>query len=123
VAFLKPDTPSGDKFEGKSTIYVDDFEGSQTMIDMRSAQSWSLSSTPERSATSTYNFNASANDLSYGYKRAKMSWYSIDPTFYASRPSGISIQDISLNSTRRIYSEELYPVTDIAIGQTQIVNT
>ena len=123
VAFLKPDTPTGDKFDGKSTVYVDDFEGSQTMIDMRSPQSWSLSSTPQRSPTSLFDFNASAIDLSYGYKRAKLSWYSIDPTFYASRPDGVSIQDISLNATRRIYSEELYPVTDIAIGQTQIVNT
>jgi cell surface protein SprA len=123
VAFLKPDTPRGDQFEGESTIYVDDFEGSQTAIDMRSPLSWSLSSTPDRSLTSTYDFNANANDLSYGYKRAKLAWYAIDPTFYITRPSGISIQDISLNSTRRIYSEELYPVTDIAIGQTQIVNT
>jgi len=123
VAFLKPDTPDGDKFQGESTIYVDDFEGSQTSIDMRSPFSWSLSSTPEKSVRSSYDFNASATDLSYGYKRAKLSWYSIDPTFYASRPSGLSIQDISLNSTRRIYSEELYPVTDIAIGQTQVVNT
>ena len=123
VAFLKPDTPDGDKFQGESTIYVDDFEGSQTSIDMRSPFSWSLSSTPEKSVRSSYDFNASATDLSYGYKRAKLSWYSIDPSFYASRPSGLSIQDISLNSTRRIYSEELYPVTDIAIGQTQVVNT
>jgi cell surface protein SprA len=94
VAFLKPDTPDGDKFQGESTIYVDDFEGSQTSIDMRSPFSWSLSSTPEKSVRSSYDFNASATDLSYGYKRAKLSWYSIDPTFYASRPSGLSIQDI-----------------------------
>jgi len=123
VAFLKPDTPEADKFQGESTIYIDDFEGSQTSIDMRSPFSWTLSSTPQKSATSTYDFNADATDLSYGFKRAKLSWYSIDPSFYASRPSGISIQDISLNSTRRIYSEELYPVTDIAVGQTQVVNT
>jgi cell surface protein SprA len=123
VAFLKPDTPDGDKFQGESTIYVDDFEGSQTSIDMRSPFSWSLSSTPEKSIRSSYDFNATATDLSYGYKRAKLSWYSIDPTFYVSRPSGVSIQDISINATRRIYSEELYPVTDIAIGQTQVVNT
>ncbi|MES2545073.1 MAG: cell surface protein SprA [Bacteroidota bacterium] len=123
VAFLKPGTPKADQFEGQSTIYVDDFEGSQTAIDMRSPTAWSLSSTPERSTTSTYDFNAAANDLSYGYKRAKLSWYSIDPTFYASKPSDVSVQDISLNSTRRIYSQELYPNTDIAVGQTQVINT
>jgi cell surface protein SprA len=41
VAFLKPDSPKADQFEGESTIYVDDFEGSQTTIDMRSSYSWS----------------------------------------------------------------------------------
>jgi cell surface protein SprA len=40
---LKPDSPKADQFEGESTIY-DDFEGSQTTIDMRSSY-WSLSST------------------------------------------------------------------------------
>ena len=123
IAFLKPDTPKADKFQGEATIYVDDFEGSQTSIDMRAPYSWSLSSTPDKSTVSSYDFNATASDLSYGYKRAKLSWYSIDPTFYATRPSGLSVQDISFNSTRRIYSEELYPATDIAIGQTQVVNT
>ncbi len=123
VAFLKPDTPQGDRFGGESTVYVDDFEGSQSSIDMRSPASWYLSSVPSKSNTSIYDFNAEANDLSYGYKRAKISWYTIDPTFYASRPAGTTIEDISYNSTRRVYSEELYPVTDIAIGQTQVVST
>ncbi len=63
------------------------------------------------------------NDLKYGDKRAKLSWYSIDPIFYQQRPSGISTDDLSLNKTRRVYSEELYPVTDVAIGQTQVINT
>nr|WP_324219010.1 cell surface protein SprA [Flavobacterium sp.] len=127
VAFLKPDTPKGDQFEGESTIYVDDFEGSQTTIDMRAPSAWSLSSTPVTPLTpspfGSYNFNENAVGLPYGFKRAKLSWYSIDPTFYASRPTDISIQQISLNATRRIYSEELYPLTDIAVGQTQVINT
>ncbi|RTY90058.1 cell surface protein SprA [Flavobacterium sp. GT3R68] len=130
VAFLKPDTPKGDQFEGESTIYVDDFEGSQTTIDMRGPSSWSLSSTPVTpeipSPFGTYDFNEHPNDpyeLDYGFKRAKLSWYTIDPTFYASRPAGISVQDISTNATRRIFSEELYPVTDIATGQSQVINT
>lgn len=123
IAFLKPDSPKADQFQGESTIYVDDFEGSQSTIDMRSPYSWSLSSTPVNDAESMYNFNESANDLSYGFKRAKLSWYSIDPIFYTQKPSGITNDDLSLNTTRRIYSEELYPLTDIAQGQSQIVNT
>ncbi len=54
-----------------------------------------------------------------------MAWYSIDPIFYAvsSQPDGISKQDLSSNRTRRVYYEELYPVTDVAPGQSRVVNT
>jgi cell surface protein SprA len=123
IAFLKPDTPKADQFQGESTIYVDDFEGSQSTIDMRSPLAWSLSSTPVNDSESRYNFNESANDLTYGFKRAKLAWYTIDPVFYTQKPSGISNNDLSLNSTRRIFSQELYPLTDIAQGQTQVINT
>ena len=124
IAFLKPDTPKADQFQGESTIYVDDFEGSQTTIDMRSPISWFLSSTPERNATSSYlDFGASSSGLEYGYKRAKLSWYNIDPTFYTQRPAGITDNDLSLNTTRRVFSSELYPVTDVVQGQSQVINT
>jgi len=123
VAFLKPNATKADSFQGESTIYVDDFEGSQSTIDMRSAFAWSLSSTPDRNSNSPYNFNADSNELNYGFNRAKLSWYSIDPVFYTQKPSGISNDDISLNTTRRIYYEELYPQTDIPQGQTQVVTT
>lgn len=123
VAFLKPDTPKTDRFEGESTLYIDDFEGSQTTIDLRAPLSWYLSSTPENNGESTYNFNASATGLDYGYKRAKLAWYTIDPLFYAQRPSGVTAQETAYNSTRRIYFDELYPDTDIAVGQTTVVST
>ncbi|WP_417942138.1 cell surface protein SprA [Flavobacterium sp. RS13.1] len=123
VAFLKPNTAKASDFEGESTIYVDDFETTASTIDLSSAYSWSLASTPGNTASSMYNFNESANDLSYGYKRAKLAWYTIDPVFYTSKPSGISNDDLSLNSTRRIYTEELYPNTETASGQSLVVNT
>ena len=123
VAFLKPDAPKASDFEGEATIYVDDFEGSQSTIDMRSAYAWSLASTPYINSAGDNTFGADFNTLNYGYKRGKLSWYSIDPIFYTQKPSGISNDDLSLNTTRRIYSKELYPNTDIAQGQLQVINT
>lgn len=118
IAYLKPGASKTSNFNGESTVYIDDFEGSQTTIDMRAASAWSLASTP-------FDFGGELveGDLAYGYKRAKMSWYSIDPVFYTQSPTGISNQDLSLNKTRRIFSNELYPQTDIAQGQTQVVST
>lgn len=120
IAYLKPDTPKADQFEGESTIYVDDFEGSQSTIDMRSPYSWSLSSVP---AISDNDFGSELTGIQYGYKRSKLAWYSIDQTFYADRPTGISNDDLKFYNSRRIYSRELYPVTDIAVGQQTIINT
>ena len=123
IAFLKPDAPKASDFEGEATIYIDDFEGSQSTIDMRSAYAWSLASTPFVTSINDNTFNANSATMDYGFKRAKLSWYTIDPIFYSSKPSGISNDDLSLNTTRRIYSKELYPNTDIAQGQIQVINT
>lgn len=81
VAFLRPDAPKASDFEGEATIYVDDFEGSQSTIDMRSAYAWSLASTPFINTAGDPTFNANFDDLRYGYKRAKLAWYTIDPIF------------------------------------------
>lgn len=128
IAYLKPDSPKADQFDGESTVYIDDFEGSQTTIDMRSPFAWSLSSVPVSNAQSGFDFGQMeggvfAEGLAYGFKRSKLSWYSIDPTFYVQRPSGVSEDDLKLYSTRRIYSRELYPETDIAVGQQTVINT
>ncbi|WP_281636377.1 cell surface protein SprA [Flavobacterium marginilacus] len=122
-AYLMPNASKGDKFEGESTIYVDDFESSQSSIDLRSPYAWTLSSTPANSSRSAYNFNGNSEGLDYGFKRGKLSWYSIDPVFYTSKPSGITNDDLSTNATRRVYSEELYPLTDIVQGQSLVVST
>ena len=126
VAFLKPDASKNDAFEGESTVYVDDFEGSQTTIDMRSPLSWSLSSTPKRPTNPTgqyyEDFGSAEIDRKYGYRRGLLNWYSIDPTIYQS-PGNIGPDGISTNSTRRIYMRELFPNTSIQIGQSQVINT
>lgn len=133
IAFLKPDAPKADRFQGEATVYIDDFEGSQTTIDLRSPLSWTLSSTPKWQAGVDYEDfaipqNPPSTDvdpikLGYGYRRAKLNWYTIDPTLYVQTPGEIGTDGISWNSTRRISSNELYPNLDIAAGQTQVINT
>jgi len=124
-AYLKPGNSKTDQFNGEATTYIDDFEGSQSTIDMRSPLAWTLASVP---LEDNYDGDPTANEppvdvLSIGDKRAKMSWYSIDPIFYTQPPGGISDDDLSFNKTRRVYSRELYPVTDIAQGQTNVIST
>lgn len=125
IAYLKPGASKADQFNGEATSYIDDFEGSQSTIDMRSPQAWSLASVPLEGA---FDGEITANEppvdaLNVGFKRAKLSWYTIDPVFYIQPPSGISDNDLSFNKTRRIFSRELYPITDIAQGQSTVIST
>ncbi|MBO0322859.1 cell surface protein SprA [Muricauda sp. CAU 1633] len=117
VAFLKPNSPKNADFQGETTTYLDDFEGAQALIDIRSSLGWTLASPPVE-------FLQDRTDIDVGYERAKMAWYTIDPIFYTNqRPSGLSDNDISLNTTRRVFIDEVFTETDIAQGQTQVQST
>ena len=116
VAWLKPNSPKNADFQGETTTYLDDFEGAQALIDIRSSLGWTLASVPLEFAEGKDNFET-------GYERAKMSWYTIDPIFYTNqRPAGVTDSDMSTNETRRIFINRLFQ-QDVAQGQTQVQNT
>ncbi|PXX28885.1 cell surface protein SprA [Arenibacter sp. ARW7G5Y1] len=116
VAFLSPSSPKNADFEGETTTYLDDFEGAQSLIDIRSFLGWSMASPPVEFATTT-------NSVESGYGRAKMAWYTVDPIFYSNqRPTELSDDDISTNETRRIYIQDVFN-QDVAQGQTLAQNT
>lgn len=118
-AYLLPGAPKVSDFGGKTTVYVDDFEASQTANDISAPQSWFLSSTPVEA-----NLGGESDGLAYNFKRAKLAWYTIDPVFYSSqRPSGINDRDLSSPFTRRVFREEIFPQQDIIQGQTQALFT
>ncbi|MFX0555463.1 cell surface protein SprA [Maribacter sp. CXY002] len=127
VAWLKPNSPKNADFQGETTTYLDDFEGAQALIDIRASLGWSLASTPLEFATGGQLAGSSPEDpanLENGFGRAKMAWYTIDPIFYTNqRPSTISDNDISINPTRRVFIDEVFPQTDIAQGQTTVQGT
>jgi cell surface protein SprA len=118
-AYLFPGSPSGDDFNGRATAFVDDFEGSQTTINILNPTAWFLASTPVEFGNPN-----STQPLDLNFRRAKMAWYTIDPLFYGSqRPDGLSDQDVSDPRTRRVFIEEIFPQTDIQQGQQQVINT
>lgn len=127
VAMLKPNSPKHADFRGETTTYLDDFEGAQALIDIRSSLGWSLASPPLEflpGGQLAGNSPDDPNNLQNGYGRAKMAWYTIDPIFYTNqRPSGVSDNDVSLNATRRVFIDEVFPQTDIAQGQTTVQST
>ncbi|OBX23814.1 MULTISPECIES: T9SS outer membrane translocon Sov/SprA [Bizionia] len=119
-AYLAPGSPKGTDFQGEATSYVDDFEGSQNNIDLKSPQSWFLSSRPR----GINGNNDDQNGIAQGFDRAMLNWYTIDPVFYSSRsPDGISDDDISDLFTSRVFINELFPAQDIAQGQSTVLYT
>lgn len=120
-AYLLPGAPKGTSFNNEVTSYIDDFEGTQNGIDLKSPQSWYLSSRPINLNNSTANDVAG---LQNGYGRALLNWYSIDPIFYGrQRPDAISNEDVSDIYASRVFIGELFPQLDIAQGQTTVINT
>tara|TARA_B110000483_G_scaffold148015_1_gene176575 strand:+ start:698 stop:7825 length:7128 start_codon:yes stop_codon:yes gene_type:complete len=124
VAYLVPGAPKGTDFKGEVTSYVDDFEGTQNIIDLMSAQGWSLSSRPKNLGLLYNDGVEDANGIQNGYDRALLNWYSIDPIFYSSiRPSDINDDDVSDPYTRRIFIDEIFPQIDIVQGQLSVINS
>ncbi|AKA35546.1 cell surface protein SprA [Flagellimonas lutaonensis] len=127
VAVLKPNSPKNADFQGETTTYLDDFEGAQALIDIRSSLGWTLASPPLEFFPGNQLPGSSPedpNNLLSGYGRAKMAWYTIDPIFYTNqRPAGVTDADISLNATRRVFIDEVFPQVDIAQGQTTVQGT
>ena len=123
VAYLLPGSPSGTDLEGEATSYIDDFEGSQNAIDLRSQQSWYLSSRPIGLGVST-NPDEDDNGIQNGFQRAMLNWYTIDPVFYTSqRPDGITDEDMSSLYTSRVFIDELFPERDVVQGQNTVIYT
>ncbi len=119
AAFLIPGQPRGTDFNGEATSFIDDFEGSQTNIDISSPLQWQLSSVPIGFGGELGNTN-----IQSGFRRSRLAWYSIDPIFYNNqRPAEINDDDLSSPFTRRVFRDEIFPNQDIVSGQTQALFT
>ncbi|GAB2696488.1 cell surface protein SprA [Mucilaginibacter koreensis] len=121
-AKLFPGNPSALNFAGskKGTSYLDDFESSQSIIDLKSAINWQISSTPQLFPESQL-----FNDLSYGYNRARLAFYNIDPIFYTNSSSLLSNSRIELSNhyVRQVLENEVFPYKQSVTGQPLILPT
>lgn len=96
----------------KGNSYIDDFEGSQSTIDLRNQSSWSLASVPQNQPAL---FSEAGLDSTYsGFRRAKLAWYVIDPLFYrndGTTPTHIA-NDKAMQSNsymRSVQETEIFP--------------
>ncbi|MDF1575813.1 MAG: cell surface protein SprA [Bacteroidales bacterium] len=96
--------------EKEGNAYIDDFEGSETSIDLKQFSSWKLSSTP-RGFFPEAELN---NNRAYGYNRARLAWYHIDPLFVnpdSRTPDYIKANPDYMSSAYvyEVYEQDIFP--------------
>lgn len=117
----------GESDDSESGIaYVDDFETSQSSLDIRNPYSWFLASTPY-DENGLFPEAALSNQVEYGMNRAALSWYYIDQLFTSSNSSTTpahlksDLEQLSNHYVREVSSREVYPNKEIAYGQSSIL--
>ena len=122
AALLKPGHPPQIGKGEEGLIYVDDFEGTRSNIDLRFPfVGWTLASTPAGVGIPGADAN---NDFRYGYDRAKLSWYQIEPVLQDPQNTSNPNRDrvaLSDPRVRATDNSELFPQRTVIPGQNQLI--
>ncbi len=114
----------------KGSSYVDDFESTQTGIDLRSPYAWSLAPTPyDPSDNALFPEAMLSDNPDYGKNRALLNWYYIDRMF-TSRNSSLApgyiksdLDQLSNPYVREVTSYEIFPGRELNYGESSTVQT
>lgn len=114
----------------KGSSYIDDFETTQTGIDLRAPYSWTLASTPyDGAADALFPEAALSNNIDYGKNRALLSWYFIDRIFTQRNSTMIpgylknDLKQLSNPYVREVTVEEIFPGREQAYGESSYIQT
>lgn len=108
----------------KGMSYLDDFESTQTGIDLRSPYAWNMASTPSMFAEASLNDNPD-----YGKNRALLAWYYIDRMFTDKHtslaPSHIKndYDQLSNPYVREVSVHEMFPNKELTYGESTTIQT
>jgi cell surface protein SprA len=123
AAYLQPGHPPQIGKGSAGTVYIDDFEGSTSSVDLRfPITSWVLASTP--AGNGLFPEAMLSDSLPYGYNRAKMAWYNIEPVLQdKTNPSNPvrNYQNWNDPRTMPIQIQQLFPTVTPEFGQAQLV--
>lgn len=114
----------------KGSSYIDDFENTQTAIDLRSPYSWFLASTPyDPGADALFPEAGLSNDVAYGKNRALLSWYYIDRTWTQRNSNTLpgylknDPEQMANPYVREIKMTELFPNRELQYGEANWIQT
>ena len=106
------------------TSYIDDFEASQSTFDLLSPQAWTLASVPAKQPM-LFPEASRNNDLSYGFNRAKLAWFSISSDLQRAITGlpGINNDSLSNHFVREVYAQNIWPNKSQINGIPETVRT
>ncbi|HEX6334996.1 MAG TPA: cell surface protein SprA, partial [Flavisolibacter sp.] len=117
------------KTDKGGVIYIDDFEGTRSSIDLRFPLiSWTLASPPQKSKSGVTGQGpimfpeAELHDnIASGFNRAKLAWYNIEPVLQERRnqnnPLRNNLEELSKPETRQVLQSEIFPQRTQDLGQ------
>ena len=115
AAYLKPGHAPQIGKGSEGLIFIDDFEGTRNAIDLRFPLiSWGLASTPGR-AMDLFPEAELIMILQYGYNRAKLAWYNIEPVLQDRKNVNNpvrSYEDFTDPRIRQVRVTEIFPNND-----------
>ncbi len=111
----------------EGVAYIDDFEGTNTSIDLKQRTAWSLSSTPQMQKN-MFPEAELTDSLLYGFNRSLLSWYTIENLFQRTESNTPSyIKDdadfVSSHFVREILEKEIFPNKESKTGMPVSINT
>ncbi|MDB5223451.1 MAG: sprA [Chitinophagaceae bacterium] len=130
AAYLQPGHAPQIGKGNAGTIYIDNFEGSKSDIDLRFPPiSWVLASTPlgatDRNGNILFPEASLNNNLDYGKNRARIAWYQIEPTLQdlrsLSNPLKGNKTELSDPRVRSVSQSEIFPQRTTSLGQNQLI--
>jgi cell surface protein SprA len=123
TAILKPGHAKQIGKGSSGTIYVDDFEGTASNIDLRfPVTSWALASTPQ--GNGLFSEASTTDNLQYGYNRANLAWYNIEVTLQNKTSTENPVRGYENFNDPRIMpviEQQLFPQKTTDLGQSQLV--
>ena len=112
----------------KGSSFIDDFESTQTGVDLRSPYSWFLASTPyDSGADALFPEAALSNNVDYGKNRALLAWYYVDRLFTQKNSSSIpgylknDLKQLSNPYVREVKVSEIFPNREIVYGEQNLI--
>lgn len=102
--------------------YLDDFESTETSIDLRYPYYWRLCATPY-DENGRFPEATKTNNVEYGENRARFNWYVIDNTVFnrdnSQTPNHLRSdkKQLSNHLTREVIEQELFPNKESIVGQ------